>query len=151
MAWGLSVAAHVGVAAALYYWPHAPTPPQYPRTIPFLVEVVTLADPEPPGPLTTQEPEAGGLQEFSPPTPTLVTASVPDSDVLVPDFAVSLEGDTSDLLSALQLAGAVSAGGGAAGSGGGGGCDTARIVEQVLQRDPRVRMAVEYPARLGKL
>ncbi len=113
----------------------------------MLVELVELAEPEPPGP--PQLDEAGGLQDISPPTPSLVIATAPVSEVPVADFVVSLESDTSDMLSESQLAGAVSAGGGD-GGGGGGGCNTARSLQQALQRDPRVRRAVEDAARVGK-
>jgi hypothetical protein len=60
--------------------------------------------------------------------------------------------DTSDVLSESQLTGAASADGEGTGGGGGsdGGCDTARVVQQALQRDPLVRTAVEGAHRLGK-
>ena len=55
--------------------------------------------------------------------------------------------DTSDLLSASQLAGASSVG---SGGGGGGTCDLARAVQEALRRDPTVRAAVEEANRSGK-
>jgi hypothetical protein len=72
--------------------------------------------------------------------------------VHVTQAAVAPAPDTSDLLSESQLAGAASADGVGTGNGGGGGgdCNTARIVQQALQRDPLVRIAVGDAHRLGK-
>jgi hypothetical protein len=65
-------------------------------------------------------------------------------------FETAEASDNSDLLSDSELAGAVNANDEGGGGGGGGGCDTARIVQQALQRDPLVRTAVEDAHRLGK-
>ena len=60
--------------------------------------------------------------------------------------------DYADVLNGAQLAGAAIAdnesGGG--GGAGGGGCDTAKIVQQALRRDPLVHVAVAQANRLGK-
>jgi hypothetical protein len=60
----------------------------------------------------------------------------------------------ADIMSDSQLAGATGAGegtgSGGGGGGGGGGCNTARIVQQALRKDPLVRTAVEDAHRTGK-
>ena len=69
------------------------------------------------------------------------------------DAATPAPDDMSDVMNESQLAGAASADGAGAGGGGGGGggdCNTARIVQQALQHDPLVRVAVGDAHRLGK-
>ena len=91
----------------------------------------------PPGPLDPAD-AAGALPDIVlPPLPQVAT----------PMVTIARTQDTSDLLNESQLAGASRAG---EGSAGGGRCDTARMVQQVLRRDPRVRAAVANADRLGK-
>jgi hypothetical protein len=147
------------VVIAALFWPHAGPPALQARPSPIVVTLVELPKPElpappgpsaPPGPLNAPKVKAGGSQnavQLSPPHPAAPALAVDTTPAP----------DTSDLLSDSQLAGLTSAddegastedGGGS--GGGGGGCDTARIVQQALQRDPLVRTAVENAHRLGK-
>jgi hypothetical protein len=117
---------HVAVLGALF-WPRNAPPPARPDASPQLT-IISLAElPKPPGP---PEPEKVEAPEQAPPPvarptpmPILVKATSPEPP------------DNSDILSEAQLAGATAAGEGA-GGGGGGGCDTARLVQQALRKDP---------------
>jgi hypothetical protein len=138
-----------------------------------LVSVVEL--PELPGPPDAMPGEPGGPQgaaqpaaadpaapEPEPaPTPEPVPEPTPEPKPApkpeprpAPADAVTRAPDTSDLLSESQLVGAVRAGdeglGGGGGGNGGGGCDTARILQRALRRDPLVRTAVMDADRSGK-
>lgn len=152
LAWTASAVAHLMVVAALF-WPHANAPP--PEAAPLLINLVEAPEPEPPnvppGPPDMPQLQAGDPQ-FTTPAPTPVAAPV-----VVVEIETTPTPNMSDLLSESQLAGAAGvnddAGGGAGGGGGGGGgggCDTARIVQQALRRDPLVRTAVANADRLGK-
>jgi hypothetical protein len=143
-AWAFSVAAHLMVFAALF-WPYAGPPPPHTDTSPILVNLVELPKPEPPGAPSAPQVKAGGPQNAVRPAPPRPAAPVLSA-------AATPAPDTSDLLSESELAGATSADGEGAGGGGGGGggCDMARVVQQALQRDPLVRVAVEDAHRLGK-
>jgi len=132
-----SAAAHLAVIAALAWLQFAPNAPE-PESTPSTMLVSLDPRPEPPGPPNAA---AGGLPEIAPPP-------VPQVSAPVPVIAALPASDTSDLLSDSQLAGATRAGEG--GGGGGGGCDTARAVQQVLRRDPRVAAAVAGAGRRGK-
>jgi hypothetical protein len=104
--------------------------------MPIEVSLENLPKPTPPSPPEVRmiEPEASA----APVAPRFVTrASV--SSAVAPT-------DTSDILSASQLAGAAAVGDG----GGGGMCDLARAVQQALRRDPMVQAAVEGANRQGK-
>jgi hypothetical protein len=154
LAWGLSVATHLVVFTALF-WPPA-KPAQ--ESAPIPVTLVQLPKPElppgPPGPpdapksvsphWIAQPPRHAALSPATTPAQVKTAIAEPAPDALP---------DTSDVLDDSQLAGAISAdaeGGAGSGGGGGGGCDTARIVQQALRRDPLVRDAVEDAHRLGK-
>jgi hypothetical protein len=130
----LTVAAHVLVLTALF-WPHAAPLPPKPELAP--IEVTLLpTPPAPPDPLKLAPSDfQNEIQPAAPQValPALTIAKTPNN--------------TSDLLSASQIAGAAGVG---EGGGGGGNCDTARAVQQALQRDPLVRNAVEDAHRLGK-
>jgi hypothetical protein len=126
----LTAAAHLMLLVALF-WPRTAPPPPRAQLLP--IQVSLLALPEPPGP--PDAPQMGGKQD-------IVQPVLPHP--VAPVFRIS---DSSDVLSESQLAGAAGAG---EGGGGGGGCDTARLVQQALRRDPRVHMAVEDARRLGK-
>jgi hypothetical protein len=161
LAWTFSIAAHL-VVFALLFWPHAQPMPHPVAPAPILVSLVELPKPEQPGP----------AQPPGPPTPAPAAASSPQivprpvtphhaapAQVLTAAAAATSEtyetaetSDNSDLLSDSQLVGAVNANDEGIGGGGGGsgGCDTERIVQQALQRDPLVRTAVEDAHRLGK-
>jgi hypothetical protein len=104
--------------------------------------IISLANlPKPPGP--PDKPVAEAAEQAPPPMarptpmPVLVKVTSPEPP------------DNSDILSENQLAGAASAGESGAG-GGGGGCDTARLVQQALRKDPLVRTAVLNADRQGK-
>jgi hypothetical protein len=168
LALGFSIAAHLAVVAALV-WQAALSSPAEPVSPPVMVSLVDL--PKPPGPPDAAKGEGGSPQAAvqpappqptSPaprPVPTLVSTPVRSRAVAstptpnAPDTQdASNISDTSDVLNDSQLAGAASAGEGASSgsSGGGGGCDTARVVQQALRRDPLVRTAVEDAHRMGK-
>lgn len=156
--WLVSVAAHLAVIAAVW-WLHAGPSPQHLGPSPILVNLVESPAPEPPGPPAEQPtPEVTGdsSQNIAPPAAAPETPPA-DTPLPEPDAVAAPAPDTSDLLSDSQLVGAISAddvtsgGGSEAGGGdGGGGCNTARILQRALQRDPMVRTAVENAGRLGK-
>jgi hypothetical protein len=132
---------HVAVLGALF-WPRTASPPARPDASPQLT-IISLAErPKPPGPPHPEKVEAA--EQAPPPVarptpmPILVKVTSPEPP------------DNSDILSEAQLAGASSAGEGAGGGGGGGGCDTARLVQQALRKDPLVRTAVLQADRQGK-
>jgi hypothetical protein len=159
--WAFSVVAHLMVLAALF-WPHAGHPPPPAEPSPVLVTLVELPKPEPPAPPGPSAPPG------SPNTPqskvsgtqNAVRPSLPHPAAPLPVLAAATtpKPDNSDLLNESQLAGVITAddegvgdgAGGGGGGGGGGGCNTARVVQQALQRDPLVRSAVEDAHRLGK-
>lgn len=130
----LSIAAHL-MMAAMIFWPlSAPTRPRDKPSV-LSVTINLAAPPKPAGPPTP----AVAAASVSPVAAAQPTPSRPDStSMLVPD--------TSDLLTESQLAGAGSAGEG----GPGGGCDLAQMVQEALRRDPLVRAAVERAGRVGK-
>jgi hypothetical protein len=137
VAGAFTVVVHLLVFAVLLLpRPSAPRSQLQPTSEPIQVSLVDTPKPPPPGPpdVTMVEPEAAP----APALPHLTTRMQ----------APSAASDTSDLLSASQLAGATAAGEG--GGGGGGSCDLARAVQQALRRDPMVRAAVEEANRSGK-
>ncbi len=136
LAWVFTAGVHLIVFAYLF-WPNAAPSPAGPPLSPLLVSVAVLPEPKPPGPPDQTEP--GGL------APTLLHPTAP---IPVPVPVTITMADTSDLLSASQLAGTASVG--ESGGGGGGGCDVARAVQQALRRDALVRSAVEGANRLGR-
>lgn len=140
MAGAFTIGVHL-LGLALLLIPRASTPPAHEDTTTESIQVslVDTPKPQPPGPPDMQmlEPAAApapALPHFSTRTPVAVAAAKSVSD-------------TSDLLSASQLAGAASVG---SGGGDGGTCDLARAVQRALQRDPMVRSAVEEANRSGK-
>ncbi len=146
LAWTFSIAAHALVVTALL-WPRAEPVRAHAEPTPMLVTFVNVPKPEPPGPPDdAAKLQAGDPQIAVQPTPPHLPVLAP-----VPSIVTMSVPDTSDLLSESQLAGATGVdneGGG--GGGGGGDCDTARLVQQALRRDPLVRVAVEHANRLGK-
>jgi len=140
-----SVAAHVMVAVALLWW-HAGPPPARSEHAALSVTFVNLSKPEPPGPPDEDKLKAGTPQIAEVPTPPQLVSPAPAPTAIAPSIP-----DTSDLLSESQLAGAAGVDDSGAGGGGGGGdCDTARLVQRALRRDPLVRTAVEGANRIGK-
>jgi hypothetical protein len=139
LAGGFTVIVHLLILAALFL-PRASTPRSQvqPTSEPIQVSLIDTPKPPPPGPpdVTMVQPEAA-------PAPVL-----PNLTVRVHAPSPMAASDTSDLLSASQLAGAAAVGEG--GGGGGGSCDLARAVQQALRRDPMVRSAVEEANRSGK-
>jgi len=100
-------------------------------------------------------PQAAAPQAIAQPSPQPVARPVSPrlaEDAPLPPVDAAPADDFSDVLSASQIAGALSADseGGGGGGNNGGGCDTARIVQQALRRDPLVQTAVEDAHRLGK-
>jgi hypothetical protein len=161
MAWTFSIAAHLAVVAALV-WQAALSSPAEPVSPPVMVSLVDL--PKPPGPPDAAKGEGGSPQAAAQPAPPQPAPPVPRPVPMpvrsravartpapdAPDTPdISSVPDNSDVLNDSQLAGAASAGEGS-GGGGSGGCDTARVVQQALRRDPLVRTAVEDAHRLGK-
>ena len=120
-------------------WPYvAKQAPDEKSTTPSL-EVSFVDLPKPAGPPDESEPAAGA--------PTVAPPPIPDATAPTITITRTVTADTSDLLSASQIAGAARAGEGGAG---GGSCDMARAVQQALRRDPLVRTAVEGAGRLGQ-
>ncbi len=140
-----SIVAHGAVVAALL-WIHAgPSPARVERAA-LSVTFVNLTKPDPPGPPADDKLKAGAPQIAEVPTPPQLTKPTPAPTAIAPSIP-----DTSDLLSASQLAGAAGVDDDGAGGGGGGGdCDTARLVQRALRRDPLVRTAVQGANRIGK-
>jgi hypothetical protein len=158
LAWAFSVAAHLMVFAALF-WPHGAPPPAEPPPIAVnLVELPKLEpQPEPPGPAGPPGPpdaaqvKASAPQPVARPAPPPPPAPAPSPTSMLAEDSEPAPDTFSDVLSQSQLTGAASADEeGSGGGGGGGGCNTARVVQQALQRDPLVRVAVEDAHRLGK-
>lgn len=158
--WLISVAAHLAVLAA-FLWLHIA--PSRPDAEPSQIIVNMVEEesqpPGPPGP----PGESGAPQDVAEPTPA--PAAVPElvpepepAEEPVPVEAVEPAApDTSDILSESQLAGAASAddegiggGSGAGGGGGSGGCNTARVLQNALRRDPMVQSAVVRAGRVGQ-
>ena len=155
MAWTFSAAAHLFVFAALF-WPHAPSPLPPDAPSPIQVTVVEVPKPDPPGPPDAAPAKAGGApRATSTPThhsvaaPSPIAAATAGPEIVAAAVAAPAP-DMSDVLNETQLAGAADAQGESAGGGGGGDCNTARIVQQALRRDPLVHTAVEDAHRLGK-
>jgi hypothetical protein len=157
--WIISVGAHVAAVAALLWLNVAPSRPDAEPT--QIIVNMMEEDTEPPGP-PGPPGDSGAPQEIAEPTPepVVVPKPVPKPEPaeepvdVVEQAAVP---DTSDILSESQLIGAVSAdsegvggGDGAGGGGGAGGCNTARVLQNALRRDPMVRSAVVNAGRAGK-
>lgn len=156
--WIVSIAAHIALVTGLLWLQIGPDPPD---AAPSQIIVNMMEDdPDPPGPpgapggsgvpqeIAETTFEAAAVPE---PTPAPVPADEP-VEVIEPHVP-----DTSDIMSESQLAGAVSAdsegiggGNGAGGGGGTGGCNTARVLQQALRRDPMVQSAVVRAGRAGK-
>lgn len=159
LAWTVSAAAHVIVFSALF-WPHPASPPAPVEPSAISVTVVTSPAPEPPGPPAPPGPPSPKPRAAAAPhaLPTPQPVARPASPRLAetapaPPVDAAPADDNSDVLNASQIAAALSAdngGGGGGGGNNGGDCDTARIVQQALRRDPLVRTAVEDAHRLGK-
>ena len=134
-AWTLSGTVQLLVLVALL-WPRVAAPP-HPQAALTMVKVADVPKPEPPGPpLPEKDFQPVRLKPPRVVAPTVTLTALPRID-------------NSDLLSAAQIAGAASAdeeGGG----GGGGDCNTARRLQQALQRDPLVHVAVKDANRLGQ-
>ena len=153
---GTSLAVHA-LAFAAIFWVHqpAPDPPEAPAMQASLVELPKPQPPEPPAPVKSPKPP-------EPPKPTLAKAGGRHSAVRptpirihVPTMlaaAKTPKPDTSDLLSASELAGATSVGegGGGGGGGAGGNCDMAAMVQRALRKDPLVQSAVFDAGRSGQ-
>ena len=128
LALGASVLAHLAVIGALLWLRLAP-----PQAIAVSPSIMVRILPKPPAPPSLERLEPPPLVE------------VPLPRVTAPVVVIARSSDTSDLMSAGQLAGAVGAGG-----GGGDGCAMAQTVQQALRRDPLVTAAVQNADRLGK-
>lgn len=137
--WAFTAAVHLMAFTALF-WPYAaPVPPP---VAPASIEVSLLDSPRPKPPGARAEL----LREGSYATAVQPTVlHLAGSRMVV--VATLSSPDTSDLLNESALAGATSAGKEGAG---GVGCDTARLVQQALRRDPLVYTAVEKAQRLGR-
>ncbi len=157
--WALSAAAHLMVFSVLFWPCPASPPPAEPAAIP--ITVVTSPAPEPPGPSAPPGPPSAAPQAAAAPQAISIPSARPvphpasprlAENAPLPSVDAAPADDNSDLLNASQLAGALSADSESGGGGGnnGGGCDTARIVQQALRRDPLVRTSVEDAHRLGK-
>lgn len=145
LAWAFSLAAHALVFTALL-WPRADRPNTRPVPSSLSITFVNVAKPDPPGPPDDAKLKAGDPVPSTQPVLLQPTAPAP-----VRSITVVTVPDTSDILSASQIAGATGVDDDGAGGGGGGGeCDTARLVQRALRRDPLVRNAVIGANRLGK-
>jgi hypothetical protein len=137
LALALTGAAHVAVLTALF-WPHpAPLLPPKPTLAPLQVTLLPTP-PAPPDPLKLAPSDF--QNELQPAAPKVAMPVLTITKTATPN--------TSDLLSASQIAGAASVGEG--GGGGGGSCNMAQAVQRALRRDPLVQNAVEDSNRLGK-
>jgi hypothetical protein len=157
----LSVLAHVAVLAALL-WLHTGTASRHSDSSPILVNVVDVPEPEPEqGPTPAAEPEPSGppdttQADASASQATVVPTPQPEPQVQPSTGPVEASEeapppDNSDVLSDADIAGAVSADNDGGGGGGGiGGCNTARALQQALQRNPLVHRAVMDADRSGK-
>jgi hypothetical protein len=130
---GASILAHGAVIAGLLWLRFAP-----PHTVPASAAITVRLLPKPPAPPASEQLDAGALPNADVPLPRLAP----------PALVIMRTVDTSDLMTAGQLAGASDAS--AAGGSGGGGCAMAQAVQQALRRDPLVRAAVQDADRLGK-
>jgi len=154
LAWSFSAAAHLLVFGALF-WPHQANPVLPEPVSPIMVTVVEEPRPQPPGPADAPPGQTGLAPSAAPPAPIPVAAPTPAPRAVAKakpvhvaqDAATPAPDDMSDVMNESQLAGAASADGAGAG---GGDCNTARIVQQALQKDPLVRVAVGDAHRLGK-
>lgn len=171
----ISIAAHLGIALAIYQ--ARPEPMRIYEEQPIalsLVEPRLLVPPPPPPPLHEPDP-APEVSDPAPPSPPSADAPSPTpspdkprplrkarlakaapSDV-VPLFAgkaqtdavgVALTSEPGNGLSDGQIAGARTAGSG----GAGGGCDMVELLEKALRRDPEVQAAIarEHAVLSGK-
>ncbi len=148
MGWIVSIAAHIAVLAGLLWLHIAPRPPE-PEPSQIIVNVMEDDAPGPHGPArdsgTPQEVIESSPEPLA--APEAAPALVPADDLV--EVAKPRTPDMSDILSDSQLVGAASAD--SEGSGGGaGGCNTARVLQQALRRDPLVQSAVVKAGRAGK-
>jgi hypothetical protein len=120
-------------------WPYVTAQAPEEKSAAPSLEISFVDLPKPAGPPDQSEPAAGA--------PAIAPPPVPDAAAPTITIARTAVSDTSDLLSAAQIAGAARAGEGGAG---GGSCDMARAVQQALRRDPLVRTAVAGAGRLGQ-
>ena len=156
--WIVSVGAHVAAVAALLWLNIERSRPEADRS--QIVVTMVEDEGEPPGPPGLPG-ESGAPQEIAEPTPEPVVAPKPLPKPALAEEPVDVveetpvAPDTSDILSDAQLVGAASADGegvsGGGGTGGGlGGCNTARVLQAALRRDPMVQRAVVRAERAGK-
>jgi hypothetical protein len=142
LTWSVSVAAHVAVVATLILLHAAPPQPGVQSINIGFVELPEPDLPAPPAPAETPPVQAVVAQEVVRATPRQQEANDAEDAPVVDTF--------SDVLTESQITGAVNASNGETGSGAGGACDMARILQQALQREPRVNVAVGNANRLGK-
>jgi len=133
-----TVGAHVAVFTALFW--HYAVPPRPPEPAPIMLSLLDTPKPAPPAPPEPEMEQPGSPQIALVPLPPIKSTSLRT-------VARTPAPNTSDLLSAAQLAGATAIG---EGGGGGGACDMGRAVQNALRRDPLVRAAVENANRIGK-
>jgi hypothetical protein len=134
------VAVHLLFFAALF-WPPQVMPAR-PRAMPMPIIVSLIDGAKPPNPPSEMK-DLRAIARIAAFQPTTLQIDAP----VVTIAADTPAPDTSDELSASQLAGATSAG---ENGQGGSGCNTAALVQRALRRDPRVRTAVADAHRLGK-
>jgi hypothetical protein len=131
LALSASVLAHAAVIGALLWLRFAP-----PHRVAATPSITVRILPKPPTPPSPERLDPG----------ISAAAEIPLPRLAPPTVVIARSADTSDLMTAGQLAGASAAGGG----GGGGGCAMAQTVQQALRRDPLVTSAVQDADRLGK-
>lgn len=130
VALGATILAHGAVIGGLLWLRLAP-----PHIAPVATAITVRILPKPLAPPSPAPP--------APAAPAL--AEIPLPRLTPPVITIAPSADTSDLMSASQLAGAAGAGG-----GGGGGCAMAQTVQQALRRNALVATAVQDAGRMGK-
>jgi len=135
----LSIAAHLGILAALLSFRSEPPRLSAPEPLPIPVALVEL--PKPPKP---QAPEPPAPKAPDKPPPKLhVSKPAPPQVTPLPVKPAPKATTAAMELSDAQIAGAATAGSGA---GGGGECDVARWLQAGLRKDARVQAALHRGA-----
>ncbi|MCA0200856.1 MAG: hypothetical protein LCH56_08445 [Proteobacteria bacterium] len=150
-----SIAAHIAALLALL-WLHIGPPPPRDTVPPQIIVNMMEDDAEPPG----LAGDGGAPHDVAESAPVPAVAPEPVRDPIPANEPAEAYAprapDASDILSEAQLAGVANADdegpGDESGSSGGGvgGCNTARVLQNALRRDPMVQNAVVRAGRAGK-
>jgi len=135
----LSVAAHLGILAALLTFRSDPPQMTIPEPAPMPIALVEL--PPPPKPAAPEPPAPKAPDK--PPPKLHVSKPAPPEVTPLPVKAAPKATTSAMELSEAQIAGAATAGSGA---GGGGECDVAHWLQSGLRKDARVQEALHRGA-----